>query len=75
VLEHEQEVSASIERLYELALSERDYPTQIELQWFIKEQVEEEKTAKDILEQVKRVGDHGPSLLMLDRQMGARTSK
>lgn len=71
-LEHEQKVTAMIHQLYELAVKENDYPTQVELQWFITEQVEEEKTASDIVEQLKMVGDHTPGLLMLDRQLAAR---
>jgi ferritin len=71
-LAHEQKVTALINGLYELAVEENDYPTQIELQWFITEQVEEEKSAGEIVEQLKVIGDHGPSLIMLDRQLGAR---
>ena len=71
-LGHEQKVTGMINAIYELAVKENDYPTQIELQWFITEQVEEEKSAGDIVEQLKMVGDHGPSLIMLDRALGAR---
>jgi len=71
-LAHEQKVTGMINRIYELAVKENDYPTQIELQWFISEQVEEEKSAGDIVEQLKMVGEHGPSLMMLDRALGAR---
>jgi len=72
VLEHEKAVTASITKLYEAALKEKDYPTQIELQWFIKEQVEEEKHAEEIIELFKRAGEGGPMLLMVDRQLGMR---
>ncbi|MDH4070296.1 MAG: ferritin [Ignavibacteria bacterium] len=72
VLAHEQEVSKSINALYELAGRENDYPTVVTLQWFITEQVEEEKTAQEVLEQVRIIGNHGVSLLMLDRQLGTR---
>ena len=71
-LSHEQKVTGLINQLYQLAVKEDDYPTQIELQWFITEQVEEEKSATDIVELLKMVGDHGPSLIMADRQLGAR---
>ncbi len=74
-LNHEQKVSGLINRLYELALKESDYPTQAHLQWFITEQVEEEKTAQEIVEQLKMIGNHTPGLLMLDRQMGQRNEK
>jgi len=72
VLEHEQKVTAMIHKLYALALKENDYPVQIELQWFIKEQVEEEKNATEIVEQLKMIGDSGTPLIMLDRQLGSR---
>jgi len=71
-LAHEQKVTGLINTIYELAVKENDYPTQIELQWFITEQVEEEKNAGDIVDQLKMVGDHRPSLIMLDRALGAR---
>ncbi len=74
VIEHEKSVSGSIGKLYELAVKENDHATMVELQWFIKEQVEEEKTALRIFEQLKIMGDHGVSLLMLDRQLAARGS-
>ena len=72
VLEHEKKVTGMINELYAMAVKENDYPTQIELQWFIKEQVEEEKTAKDILQQLKWVGDKDTALFMLDQKMGQR---
>ena len=75
VLEHEQKVTAMINKLYELAVKEKDYPTQIMLGWFITEQLEEEKSAGDILEELKMVGDSPVSLIMIDRQLAARASK
>jgi len=71
-LEHEKKVTGMITRLYEMAMKEKDYPTQVMLQWFINEQVEEEKTASDIIELLKQVGDAPAGLIMLDRQLGAR---
>ncbi|MGA9117336.1 MAG: ferritin [Bacteroidota bacterium] len=72
-LEHEREVTRLIHQLYALALKENDYPAQVELQWFIKEQVEEEAHASEIVEQLKMIGDSSPSLLMLDGRLGARS--
>jgi ferritin len=72
VLSHERNVTASINKLYELAMSEKDYPTQGLLQWYIKEQVEEEKNATEIIALMNLAGTSGPSLLMLDRQLGMR---
>ncbi len=72
VLKHEQQITKSINKLYELALKEKDYPTQIMLEWFIKEQVEEEQTDMRIIEQLKMAGEAPIALLMLDRQLAAR---
>jgi ferritin len=72
-LEHECEVSQLIHRLYEVAVKEGDFPTQVHLQWFITEQVEEEKVASNIVGQLKMIGGKGDALLLLDRELGART--
>jgi ferritin len=72
VLEHEQHVTALIYKLYETALSEKDYAAQIMLQWFINEQVEEEKNATEIVEQLKLIDAHGTAVLMLDHRLGKR---
>ena len=72
VLEHEKIVTGTIYALYDLAMKENDYATQVMLQWFITEQVEEEKTAADIIEQLKMVGDAPAGLIMLDRALAAR---
>lgn len=66
VLEHEQKVSASIHKLYEVALAEKDYATQSMLKWFIDEQVEEEKNATLMVERFRQAGDHPSTLLLLD---------
>jgi ferritin len=71
-LEHERKVTGSIHRLYALAAKENDYATQVMLQWFVEEQVEEERTASDIVEQLKRIGDEPAALFMLDKELGAR---
>lgn len=70
---HEQSITASINALYELALTEKDLPSQIVLQWFINEQVEEEALVIEIIERLKLVGSDGPSIYLLDRQMATRT--
>lgn len=71
-LAHERSVSASIHQIYDLAVKESDYPTQVFLNWFVAEQVEEEKSTGDIVELLKLGGSAGPALIMLDRQLGAR---
>jgi ferritin len=50
----------------------KDYPARVFLDWFVNEQVEEEKTAELVVEQLKMVGDDRPALLMLDRELGQR---
>ncbi|MCA9740321.1 MAG: ferritin [Deferribacteres bacterium] len=72
-LEHEKTISQMINELYALAVEEKDYPTQVMLQWFINEQVEEEKTASDILAQVKMIGDNTSALIVLDQQLASRS--
>ena len=71
-LAHEKKVTGLVNGLYELALAEKDYATQSMLQWFINEQVEEEKNATAIVETLKTVGTQGASLFMVDRQLAAR---
>jgi ferritin len=73
-LEHERHVTRLINQLYELAVREKDYPTQVHLQWFVTEQVEEEKVASNIVEQLKMIGEQGAPLLLLDRELAKRGS-
>ncbi|MBI5297316.1 MAG: ferritin [Chloroflexi bacterium] len=72
VAAHEAKVSASINALYELALAEKDYPAQIMLQWFITEQVEEEKNAAEIVASLKMIEAHETAVLQLDHRLGKR---
>lgn len=72
-LEHEKHVTRLIHELYDLAVSERDYPLQTVLHWFIDEQVEEEESAEEIVESLKLAGDSGQGLFMIDRELGMRT--
>jgi ferritin len=72
VLKHEQDVTSLITQLYELAVEEKDYAAQGMLQWFIAEQVEEEKHAGEIVETFKMLGESPMALMMLDRQLGSR---
>jgi len=71
-LKHEQEVTALIDKLYEAARAEKDNATEIMLQWFVTEQVEEESSAEDIVEKLKMAGDKPQALLMLDRALAQR---
>lgn len=72
-LANEQKVTALINQIYALAVQENDYPTQVMLHWFIMEQVEEEQSVSRIVELLKMSGGQGAALIMLDRQLGART--
>ena len=72
-LEHEREVTAMINDLYGLAVRENDYASQAFLQWFVTEQVEEEKNAGDVVDTLKMVGEKSESLFLLDRELGGRT--
>ena len=72
VAAHEAKVTASIHALYELALKEKDYPAQVMLQWFISEQVEEEKNAAEIVANLKLIEERGTAVLMLDHRLGKR---
>jgi ferritin len=71
-LEHERKVTGGIRGLVELANKESDYATQNLLQWFINEQVEEERNASQIVEQLKMIGESAPALFMMNAQLGAR---
>jgi ferritin len=69
---HEQKVTGLINDLVNLAVGERDHATNIFLQWFVTEQVEEEASADEVLQRLKLIGDASGGLFMLDREMGQR---
>jgi ferritin len=69
---HEQKVTERINDLVSLALGEGDHATNIFLQWFVTEQVEEEASADEVVQKLKLVGDAGDGLFLLDREMGQR---
>jgi ferritin len=71
-LAHEQEVTSLIHGLCELAVQEKDYASQVFLQWFVTEQVEEEASATQIVETLRLIQDNVPALIMLDRELGRR---
>ena len=72
VLEHEQKVTGLINGLMDIALTERDHAANIFLQWFVNEQVEEEATAKGIVQQMKMLSDSKAGLFQIDRELGMR---
>ena len=71
-LGHEQEVTKLIHQLYDLAVQKHDHATQLELQWFITEQVEEEKMVGTVVSQLRMAGNNEAAILILDRELGAR---
>lgn len=73
-LAQEQRVSESISGLYAAALADGDSASFSMLQWFLEEQIEEESTVSDIVEQLKLIGNDGGALLLLDRELGQRSA-
>jgi ferritin len=73
-LRQEESVTADINDLYELAFKSKAFAEMTELQWFLSEQVEEEKTAREWVARFRLVGDDPGSLLDLDRELGVRSS-
>jgi ferritin len=71
-LEHEQKVTGLINDLVYLARDQKDNATEIFLQWFVNEQVEEEDSASKILGQLKMIEGSPQALFLLDRELGQR---
>lgn len=69
---HEQKVTGMINALVDLAMKEKDHATFEMLQWFVKEQVEEEEHASEILNKIKSMGDIPGHLFRLDQDLGKR---
>lgn len=73
-LEHEQKVTGLINDLVEMALEEHDHASNIFLQWFVSEQVEEEENVGGVLEQLKLMGEAKGGLFMMDRELAKRSA-
>ena len=71
-LKHEQTITKSINALMNLALAENDHGTRILLDWYVTEQIEEEKNDNDVLTYLRMAGNSTGTLLMLDKQLGKR---
>ena len=69
-LENEQIISESISNVYAIAEEEKDFASQAFLNWFVTEQVEEEKTMSDIIDWVRRMVDSPQGLFLLDERLG-----
>jgi ferritin len=74
-LVQEQGVSRQIDALYELAFNEKVFAAMAALQWFITEQVEEEKSVREIVAKFHMVKDDPASVLDLDRELGGRSAE
>lgn len=72
-LAHEQKVTAMINNLYAMAEAEHDYATRDKLNWFVSEQVEEEETARELIDKFTLIGNDGMGQYMLDQELAART--
>ena len=71
-LEHERELSGNVSALMTLARNEADHATEILMQWFVTEQVEEEDVARDLVDKFKLVGGHGEGLYLIDQELASR---
>lgn len=69
VLQHEEFISASINELYSVCVKEKDFTTANYLQWYISEQIEEESTARSILDQINLAGAEKGGLFMVDKEL------
>jgi ferritin len=72
VLAHEKGITSRIAALFELARGEKDYASEITLQWYVSEQVEEEANVSQIVDHLRAVGDQGGGIWYLDSRMGKR---
>lgn len=72
-LAHEKIITAAIHNLMEVAMESKDYPTISFLDWFIREQVEEEATLCNLINNVKRIGNSGEGIFMFDNNLSQRT--
>lgn len=71
-LKHEEGNTARIHALFQQARDERDHASEIALQWYVTEQVEEESTIRQIVDHLRAVGDKGGGIWYLDSRMGKR---
>ncbi len=72
-LAHEQHITTCINKIYELALEEKDYALQSFIKWYIDEQVEEEANITELIEKMKLIGDEGSVLYLFDAELAQRT--
>jgi ferritin len=73
ILKHEQHVTALINTLMDTAIAEKDHATNMFIQWFVTEQVEEEKNVEEVLRQLNLAQESKGALFLLDKEMSTRT--
>lgn len=71
-LKHEKHITGRIHTMMKAAIEEEDYATQIMLQWFVSEQVEEEASVDAVVEKLKLINNSPQGIYMLDKELGAR---
>ena len=71
-LQHEKFITKCINDLVDLAIAGKDHATNIFLQWYVTEQIEEEGNDNDIIAKLKLVGEEGSGLLMIDKELAMR---
>jgi len=71
-LKHEEYITEKINNLVDISIKEKDHASNVFLQWFVNEQVEEEASADDIINRLKLVGDSKDGLFMIDRELATR---
>jgi ferritin len=71
-LAHEQFITKSINELVDLAIAEKDHATNIFLQWYVTEQIEEGSNDNEIIAKLKLIGAEGNGLLMFDKELAMR---
>jgi ferritin len=74
VLKHEEFISESINELYAVSVKEKDFTTANYLQWYINEQIEEESTVRNILDQLSLAGTEKGGLFMMDKELSVRAT-
>lgn len=74
ILKHEVAVSAEINKLVEICLAEKDYATNNFLQWYVSEQIEEERLAKTIVDKLTLIGNDKGGLYLFDRDLGGQAT-
>lgn len=70
--QHEAKITRLIDDLMNLAVKEKDHASQIFLQWFVSEQVEELASTGAVIDKLRLIGDSSSGLFMMDRELGAR---